>query len=695
MQIVTTYPQWLILICILVGLIYAGALYFKDKFNQNYGSNLAALLGLIRFIGVALLCFFLLKPLIKSISKTVEKPIIVIAQDNSQSLLFCKDSAFYKNEYLNQLRSVTQNFGDDYDVRTFSFGDQITEGLDSVNYSEKLTDFSTLMDQVYTKFSGRNIGAVVVASDGIYNKGSNPIYSLAKLNVPIYTIALGDTTVLRDLIVAQVSANELAYYNNKFPVRILVEGRKAKGETAVLTVSKKDRTLYTENIAFSSERFFKTIDLTLDAAEIGLQKYTVTISTISNEVTTLNNRKDFFIDVLDSRQKVLVLAAAPHPDVAAFQSAIESNEGYSCTTELAANFKGNISDYNLVIFHQLPSAGALGKEWIEQSFGRNIPSLFVWGALTDFRLFNELNLGYALKDYRNNATDASAALANGFSLFALNENTSSLFRNLPPLSVPFGEQNWNPGIMPFLQQQIGQIATNKPLISFHKANDTKTGLVAGEGIWRWRLTAFKMFDNHDAFNEVIVKCVQFLASKEDRSFFRVNGARNFQENESVIFDVQLYNNSYEPIPNKEIQITLKSSAGKEYNYTCASDGSSYVLRAGLLPVDNYTYIAKANNGAQNLVETGEFSVRPLQLEAVQTIADHRLLFQLANDNNGAMVNSRQLSQLPDLIKSKKEIVSVAYENKELDDLIQFKWILLLLLALFSTEWLLRKRAGTY
>jgi hypothetical protein len=694
-EIVTTYPAWLILICILVGLIYAGALYFKDKFNQNYGSQLASILGLIRFLGVAVLCFFLLKPLIKSTSKTVEKPIIIVAQDNSQSLMFCKDSAFYKKEYLDQLRTLTQTFGEDYDVRTFSFGDKVAESLDSISYSEKLTNFSSLFDELYTKFSGRNIGAVVVASDGIYNKGSNPLYALAKLNIPIYTVALGDTTVLRDILVSQVNANELAYYNNKFPVRIVVEGRKAKGEQAVVTVSKKDKTLFTQTVAFDSERFFQTIDLSLDAAEVGLQKYTVTLSTISNEVTTINNRKDFFIDVLDSRQKILVLAAAPHPDVAAIQQAIESNEGYSCTTQLAANFKGNLSDYSLVIFHQLPSAGALGKDWIQQSFSRKIPSLFVWGALTDFRLFNELNIGYALKDYRNNSTDASAAVASGFSLFAISETASTMFRNLPPLSVPFGEQNWNPGIMPFLHQQIGQIATNKPLISFHKSNDTKTGLIAGEGIWRWRLTAFKMFESHEAFNELVVKTVQFLASKEDRSFFRVNGARNFQENEPVVFDVQLYNNSYEPLPNKEIQFTIKNSSGKEFKYTCSPDGNSYALRAGLMPVDNYTYTAKANNGAQNVVETGEFSVRPLQLEAVQTVADHRLLFQLANDNKGSMVNARELNQLPELIKAKKEIVSVAYENKELNDLIDFKWILILLIALFSTEWLLRKRAGTY
>lgn len=695
MSILTTYSPWFFLLCIVVGLIYSGALYFRDTFNRNYGKTLATILGIVRFSAVTLLAFFLLKPLIKSINKTVEKPIIVIAQDNSQSLLFCKDSAFYKNEYLQKLREVSASFGDDYEIRTFNFGDQIHEGIDSVSFSEKLTDMSKLMDEVYTKFSGRNIGAIVLASDGLYNKGSNPLYSAKQLNVPVYTIALGDTTVHRDLLIAEVSVNQLAYLGNKFPVRINVEGRRAKGETATLKVSKKGNTLFSENISFTDDRFFKTIDLSFDAAEIGLQKYTVTLSTISNEVTTINNRKDFFIDVLDSRQKVLCLAAAPHPDLAAFQSAIESNEGYAAETALIGEFKGNIGDYNLVIFHQLPALGGIGKDIVQSALAKNIPSLFVWGAQTDFRVFNEFKTGYALNDYRNNNTDAGGAIVQNFALFSVSDEVKNMMRNMPPLSVPFGDYQWNPGITPFIQQQVGQISTNKPLISFHKVVDTKIGLIAGEGIWRWKLNAFRMYEKPDAFNELVVKTVQYLASKEDKSFFRVKGARNFLENESVIFEGELYNESYEPLTGKEITITFKNSNNEEFKYTFSPEGARYKLNAGQLPVDNYSYVASANNGKQTLKETGEFSVSPLQLEAVQTIADHRLLYQLAHDQGGEMLAPTELQKLPELIKAKKEIVSVAYENKSLDDLINFKWILAVLIGLLSLEWLLRKRAGTY
>ena len=89
--------------CLLAGIVYAGALYFRDRFNRTYGTPLATALGVLRFACVTLISLFLLKPLIKTVDRTVEKPIIVIAQDNSQSLVVGADSGYYTNEYKNQL----------------------------------------------------------------------------------------------------------------------------------------------------------------------------------------------------------------------------------------------------------------------------------------------------------------------------------------------------------------------------------------------------------------------------------------------------------------------------------------------------------------------------------------------------------------------------------------------------------------
>jgi hypothetical protein len=695
MSIVTQAPAWLIVFCLLAGIVYAGALYFRDRFNRTYGTPLATALGVLRFACVSLLCLFLLKPLIKTIDRTVEKPIIVLAQDNSESLVVGDDSTYYRNDYKKQLSEFAASFGEDYDVRTFTFGQQVHEGIDSLSYNEQLTDYSAFLEEIYTRFSGRNLGAVVMASDGLYNKGSNPVHSYKKLNVPIYTIALGDTTIHKDVLISNVAANRLAYLGNRFPMEITVEGRKASGETVTLSVMRKGNTLFTQTITFNEDRSFVKIPLTLEAGEIGLQRYTISITRLQDEVTYANNSKDVFIDVLDSRQKVLLLAYAPHPDIQAIRAAISDNESYNVDVQLAKEFNGNLQDYSMIIWHQLPAIGGIGASLVTTSIEKKIPGLFIWGSSTDFNTFNSLNLGVSLASYRNNSTDISGSIQESFSTFNWESNFPAMIRMLPPLQVPFGDMSFSPGIQSAIVQQVGSIKTTKPLIAFNEVQENKFGFILGEGLWRWRNTSFQQGETHANFNELITKSVQYLASKEDKSLFRVNAKNDFVENEDIVFDAELYNASYEAISGREVSMKIKNDDGQEYNYLFSSSGDLYQLNAGRLPVGNYNYEAKASSEGSVWTERGEFSVSPLQVEIINTVADHRLLSQFARENNGVMVTPNDMHRLAEEIRSKKEIVSVSYENKQLDELINFRWLCAIIVVLLSTEWLLRKRAGTY
>ncbi|MFN6037381.1 MAG: hypothetical protein ACK452_02850, partial [Bacteroidota bacterium] len=72
------------------------------------------------------------------------------------------------------------------------------------------------------------------------------------------------------------------------------------------------------------------------------------------EVNKYNNSATFVIEVVDNREKILILASAPHPDIAAIKSAIESNNNYEVETFLAGEFSGTLKSYGLVICHKLP-----------------------------------------------------------------------------------------------------------------------------------------------------------------------------------------------------------------------------------------------------------------------------------------------------------------------------------------------------
>jgi len=653
------------------------------------------LLGALRFLALFTIILLLLKPLIKSLETDVEAPLIVIAQDNSESLLFGEDSAYINGLYKEQLRELAANFDGDYELKTYTFGEQLGEGLEQLDYNEQFTNFSGLFDELFNKYSHRNLGAVIIASDGLYNKGADPSYSFTKLNVPLYTIALGDTIEKKDLLIRDVAHNRLAYLGNLFPLEIEIEAKKCEGENALLEVVRQGQVLFSKPLTISSRNELFTIPVQLEAKDVGLQRYTVRVSSLDDEVSQVNNTRDIFIDVLDSRQKILILSAAPHPDVAALRASIQTNQNYEVEAITAEEFKGQVADYSLIVLHQLPSKNNLGLDVIEAALDINNPLFFIHGAQTDFQSFNKLQVGYEVSNARGNVNDVKGRFAEGFSLFQLEDEEKNMFPSLPPLQVPFGECNNSPGVSIVLNQSIGTIATEIPLLSFNQNQEQKIGILAGEGLWRWRMVNYLNKEDHELFDSFIKKVVQFLASKDDKRPFRVSANTALLENEDIRFKAEVYDATYAPIPGKDIRLRIIDSEEKAFDYTFSPELENYKLNAGRLPVDNYRWEAEVNIAGKKFIERGEFSVSPLQFESINVRANHQMLYRLAHQNGGQMIAKEQLINLAEIIRSNEDVVSLSYERKTLSDLIRIDLLLWFLLLLLSSEWLVRKLNGTY
>ncbi|HPI31646.1 MAG TPA: hypothetical protein PLS26_14090, partial [Bacteroidales bacterium] len=223
-NLTTEYSLWLAIPCLLLGIAYAMLLYFRGQ-KYDFKKSTLRTLFVLRTLAVFLIAFLLLSPLVMTRSRTTEKPLIIIAQDNSQSPVFCKDSANIRTRYSDELRQLSSNLSEEYDVKTFTFGEKVTEGT-AYTYDEKQTDFSLLFDEIQARYANRNTGAVILASDGLYNKGSNPLYLTGAMKYPFYTIALGDTNIQKDLIISRVNYNRISYLGNIFPLETVLRADK-------------------------------------------------------------------------------------------------------------------------------------------------------------------------------------------------------------------------------------------------------------------------------------------------------------------------------------------------------------------------------------------------------------------------------------------------------------------------------------
>lgn len=695
LKIIIDYPLWYILPFVLLAAAYSWLLYRKSK-KDSFPIWVHYALGAARFIAVFLICLLLFTPLIRRDVNELEKPLIIFAHDNSMSLTAIPDSAFYRQDYLKQLEDVLRKIEKSYDLRFFTFGESLTQqSPDSLNYSEKLTDMSQVFSEAQLRYANRNIGAIVLAGDGIFNRGANPLYQTQAYSRPVFTIALGDTNRYKDLLINNVKHNRIAYLGNKFPVEVQLSGRSAEGSTARLEIIKGNSVVHRQETRITSNDFFVSIPFFLEASSVGVQKFSARIIPVEGELSLENNTMDFYVEVIDSRQKILLLAHAPHPDLGALRMSLQSNDNYEVEMALVNDFKGRLRDYNLLILHQLPSERYNISALLSEAGSLQLPVWFIAGSQTQFNLLSAALPGMNFTRRSNALNESFPVIRQDFSLFSISPNTAVGLQNFPPLYTPFGLWQVSANVNTLMYQRIGAVSTQQPLMCFLDNNGQKIALLAGEGLWRWRMTDFSRNRNHQIFQDWLFKTVQYLSVKEEKKPFIVKTKNQYEENEAVSFEAQVYNPSFELINEPEVNLVIRDESQKVFTYTFSRTPNAYTLNAGNFMPGLYSWEASVNTG--NKIETaqGQFSVSELNLEGINTIADHRLLFQMANNTGGQMLYPQQMQELPDLLKAREDIRPIIYSHKKYDELISLPWLFFLIITLLGLEWFTRKYFGSY
>ncbi|MFI5204333.1 MAG: hypothetical protein ACHQF2_07535 [Flavobacteriales bacterium] len=695
MEIILAYPSWFLLLCLLAGATSAALVYY-GKLKSHEGSTwMRYTLPALRGLAVFILAFLLLEPLVKQENTHTEEPILAVLHDNSQSIRLTADSSFYSKKYPGQVNNALGKLNEKFEVHTFSFGEEVRDSL-RFSHSEKITDVSTALDKIQTAFFNRNLGAIVISTDGIFNRGLSPLSSISRFKlVPFYTVGLGDTSRVRDARISNVLYNQTAYLGNDFPIEATMVAQQMKGERLKVAIKKDGTELSSKTITIPSDNYSVSIPFLQHAEKPGLFRYQVMVEPVKSELTTRNNYSDAIIRVIENKQKVLLVSNSPHPDVAAIRLALEKSQQYETEATLATQVSPNLDGYALLILNQLPSAEQSMLNLYKDALKRNTPVWIILGQQTSGAALNSLKAGVSVRELTNGSTQAQPGINASFSLFNMEEELRSSVAKWPPLSSPFSDFKTSPGSDIFLYQQIGHITTKSPLFFFTRTEGTRIAITCGEGMWRWKMKNVESKGNSDLFDNLVRKTAQFLVSSGNRSRFRVNHKPNFAENEPVIFDAELFNESFEPVNDPDVNMTITSAAGKEYRYVFSKSGKSYRLDAGRFSPGIYKCAASVTLGGKKLGWQGDFSVTNLNQELATITADHALLYKLSTQTKGKFYTPRQWNKLAEDLLNRKDIAPTLYSQKELTDLLHAKWLFFIAVLMLTTEWFLRKWSGKY
>jgi len=688
-SLLTEYPPWFLLFCLLAGAAFSAFLYYRRR-GQEIRRSVLLVLRLLRFLSVSLLAFLLLSPQVRRTAREIEKPVVAIGVDGSLSVGQSSDSAEVKKRLNEQINKLSSELSGRFEVALYTFGQDVSPGLPS-EFRGNHTDISEFFTELGSRYLNRNLGAVIIATDGLYNKGTNPAYESARMGIPVYCIALGDTSLHRDVFIRNINASRQVYLDDQFPFEILAELDKYTGKEARLLIRHKGVVVFSKTLAAGSERAIIRVNGLLQAKEKGLQKYSVEIETDGEEFNKGNNKRDFFVDVMESRIRVAVVYESPHPDIAAIVSALGSSLKFEVSQMKTSGLSDRSKQYDLYILYQLPSVAGIQDPL--KLIPPGSPVLYILGSQTDLSGFNRLKTGLIINAQRKTMTDIQPVLNQNFSLFGIEKDAAGLIQEFPPLQCPSG--TFQTGVLSdvLLYQKIGNISTRFPLIMFFDLPERKTGIIAGENIWRWRISDYMQKSDFRLFDDMICRIIQYLSVKTDPSPFRVIFKERLEEGDPLEFDATLFNPGREPVNNADVVLELKNEEGKSYPYVFSRTEKAYYLNAGYFPAGNYTFDASVKTLQGTYRKQGRFSITPLDIELVNLVADHGLLRQISAKNSGAVVSQKEISLLGGMLQKRNDLKSIIHLQRKYTELAGEWWLFLLLLALLSAEWAIRKRNG--
>ena len=674
-----------------VSVVLAFFYYRKQRQVEGIPSRLRTLLTTFRASAIFLLGVLLFSILIESNVSKLEKPVMIVLVDNSSSMLNYKDSTQVDGKISNFQKKLSEKYSDKFDVVTYNVDEAVN--TDKFNFKGSVSNLDAGFQHIYNQYYNRNIGGICFISDGNFNKGNSPQYTAEKIALtPVFSVGVGDTIRKKDQLISNVSANDIAFFKNQFPIEVDIEASKMGQMDVRVELLQEGELVATENVSYSGEPVeFKHVSFLVEANRIGFVNYTIRIQEIASESTWENNSRSIYVEVIDSRSKILILSQSPHPDVAAIKQVLDQDANAEVTSQLIEDWDGSLKDVELLVWH---GAGVKSNPDLVAAIKKN--NVPVWYIAPVNANSNQIAaLGIGLKVPSDRRTDDVQGYANsGFQLFEVSEKVDRMLEKAPPVVVKYGTISTEGGSA-LLSQRIGPVKKKDPIFLFGNTSKSKYAAFLGEGLWRWRLSEYSRIKKHEGFEELIQKTAQYLVVKKNTDPFRVNLPKRFTINDAVYIQAEFYNEAFEPITTADIQLELKNEANRVIPYSFAKNSRDYSLGLGKLAAGRYSWKATTKFNGKSYLKEGVFIVEDVSLESLATSADHNLLRLMSDASSGKFYSLQGMDQLLKDIGNRDDIVTISYEETDYSDLIDWKWIFALVALLLAMEWFLRRYFGTY
>jgi hypothetical protein len=577
-------------------------------------------------------------------------------------------------------RGINERFA----LETYTFGAALRRS-DSLDFSDRRTDITSAL-QALSKASLDGNSSIVLATDGIQNLGRGITTAPSNL-IPVFPIAVGDTTAYRDIRIDGLNANRFAFLDNQFPLEVLISYRGEDPVTTRLTLFDNGKQVYQAQVRLDGGRAAERLSVLLPARKVGFHTLSAAVAPLENERNTGNNRLTTGIEVLDETTRVRIVSRITHPDIGALSRSVEANEQRSVELIEPREVPSKAAETDLWIFYQPDASFETAYEALEKT---NTPLFTLTGPGTNWEYLNSRQRSFLL----DGKGPEEELLPEPNPSFAYFDSSDWDVTGYPPLLGSLGEYQILQPHEAMLGQRVRGVSLNQPLMALIKGAGRREAVLFGSGIWKWRMHAYIRDGDFQNFDLLMGKLWLFLGAGKEGERLNLEYESLYDGQKPPQIRAWFYDEALRFDPAAALTLQLRDSTGQVLDsYPMALAKGEY--RADISGLAPGTYSFEVQAGETGYRRSGNFRVQDFDLESQQVRSEDEALLALAEASGGTLYYPAQLDQLKDSLLTLDRFRPLSRSQRNVVSLIDFRWLLALIAAALGAEWFIRKYNGLF
>ena len=649
---------------------------------------LKSILVFIRALALILIYLLLFDPILITTTKNKIEPKNLIFIDNSKSIKFIGN-----NSEVNKILNLSEDLKTQVtNSELFTFSNEIKslKNIDSLNFNNSPTQFENIIRQIKKT---QNVASVTIISDGLNNQGVDITNETAQLGIPFFTIGVGDTATEKDIEVQKITANEFIYSGRKTEIEVSISNKNLTGDKAEVQLIENGKLISQQEIILS-ETGINRLRFSYSNETEGEHKLVINSILNGKENNIQNNTKSILVNILPSKQKIAVISGGPSADLSIIITTLSKFEDYEIFPIVQTGGNKFLNDKNdlkvikeaeiifLVGFPSKSTNANLLKSVFSEISNPNKSVFLAFSNNIDLDILNDYKniLPFGITQISNTFGEAQISPQNiAYSIIGNSEEIKN-WEKLPPINFTKTKIN------PTADSQVLLIenSAQNPIL-FTNSTKQKFIVLNSANFWKWKIQTsekqFQLWDN------LIINSIKWLSINKDNQKFNLKTQKKvYSIGEKVMFSANYYDDTFEPVNDAIIEIEI-SSENNSHKVVLNSLGNG-LYEGEFIPNKSgkYNYKTEINNSKFS----NSFIVEPVEIENIVKSSDRNFLRQLASLTNGSyfdLTNSSELSNKLNLLYENK----ISYNSTDNELRLSFlHLILLIVILLFTIEWLLRK-----